>query len=587
MVHHWERIKMARQPENIGDGFYSLEGGMNSGLSPSLLPDNQCALGINRTFRGGFTRPRTKYRKIETDFGDDIDGKDWFSSKPISGQSSYQSVNGECFLTCCAGGRLFAFKVNGNTTKAFEFTPPGPRNSLYQPITWFCQAANYLVVQNGLDVPIIFDGASGRRSNIISNNEVPVGKQMAYINDRLFVVLPDSREIIAGDLAYSTPTSVITFTEIYQPASQGGQPLAIPLELGGITGLAVTAQTDTQAGQGTLLVATNGAVCSINPIVQRNLWPTIQLQSIALVGNGFTSNGLAIVNSDVWGRSVDGFRSFIMARRDFASWGNTPQSREVERVLQYDDPSLLAFSSMTYFDNRLLMTVSPQNIGNGQGCYHNGIVALNFDNISSLTSKTPPAYDGIWTGAKPYGFCQGHVNGIQRCFMFCYFPDTQTNELWEITRDYGDDNDISPIAGSLETKSFNFQSRYVSKQLTSAEVYVDQVDGLVNFTLSYKPNQYPCWIPWKTWNECASKTDCDAIGLVDGQCKQPIFSEMQYRAHMEIGPPPFACDPVSKNTLNNGYEFQLKLDWTGNARVRSILLFANKRPENNNVVGCL
>lgn len=577
---------MARQPENIGDGFFSLEGGMNSGVSPSLLPHNQCALTINRTMRGGFCRNRPRYRRITANFGSDQDAHDWFISHPISGQSSYQATSGQTFIVCCAGGRFFAFKITGKTAVAFEFTPPDSRNSLYQPITWFCQAANFLVAQNGLDIPVIFDGASGRRSNIIEDNEVPVGKQMAYINNRLFVVLPDGREIAPGDLAYSTPTSVITFTEINQPTSQGGQPLAIPLELGGITGLAVTSQTDTETGQGTLLVATNRAICSINPIVQRNLWPTIQLQNIALVGNGFTSNGLGIVNGDVWGRSVDGFRSFIMARRDFASWGNTPQSREVERILQYDDRALLSFANLTYFDNRLLMTVSPQAIGNGLGCYHNGMIALNFDNISSLTTKSPPAYDGLWTGIHPYGFCQGNINGEQRCFMFSYFPHTQTNELWEVTTEYGDDDDAVRIEGTLESRSLDFQSKYVAKELMAAEIYADQIYGQVDFTLSYKPDQYPCWIPWKTWSQCAGKTDCEAIGELNGICNLPSFTELQYFPHMEVGPPPNICDPVSKLIFSRGYEFQVKLDWKGNARVRSILLFANKRLENNNVVGC-
>lgn len=591
---------MARQPEDITDGFYSLEGGMHSGLPPSLIASNQAAMLVNKTTRGGFAGLRPKYRRIKCDFNGNMDAESWYQTKPISGQSTYQSFDGSCSLVCCAGGRFFSFLISNNSSQASEFTPPGERNSQYQPITWFCQAANFLVAQNNLDVPVIFDGTSGRRSEIKTNSEVPVGAQMAYINSRLFVVLPDGREIAPGDLAFSTPTSAITFTEINEPASEGGQPLAIPMELGPITGMAVTAQMNTIAGQGQLLLATNRGIASLNPIIQRNLWPTIQLQSIALVGNGFTSNGLAIVNGDVWGRSVDGFRSFVMAQRDFYSWGNTPMSRELLRILQYDDRSLLGFAGLTYFDNRLLMTVSPQTLGNGQGCYHGGVVALNFDNISSITSKSTPAYDGLWTGINPYGFTQGNVNGVQRCFAFCYMPDTQTNELWEITTETGDDDDSVRIPSSIESRSFDFRpqyspnqitgteiiSRYESKQLTKAEVYVDNIVGSVDFSLSYRPNQYPCWIPWKSWSECAGGTDCDSIGQLNGICKQPIFSEMQYRAKMEIGPPPIACDPISKKVLSRAYEFEVKLDVTGQARVRGLLLFSNKRSENNNVVGC-
>lgn len=578
---------MARQPEYVVDGFSSLIGGMNSGVSPSLIADNQCAFGTNQTGRGGFARSRPKFRKIACDFSGDTDAEAWYSGNPISGYAVYQPLTGtSSSVVCAAGGRFFSFPVNGNSAKAFEFTPPDGRNDQYQNQTWFCQSAQYLVANNGLNIPVIFDGTTGRRSDIITKNEVPVGKQMAFINGRLFVVLPDGREIAPGDLAYVTPTSAITFTEIGNPASEGGQVLSIPLELGGITGLAVTAQMNTIAGQGNLLVATNQAICSINPIVQRNLWPTIQLQSIALVGNGFTSNGLAVVNGDVWGRSLDGFRSFVMAQRDFFSWGNTPQSREVTVLIENDDRSLLNYASMTYFDNRVLMTVGPQNIKNGLGCYHEGIIALNFDNISSLTSKSAPAYDGLWTGLKPYGFCQGNFNGEQRCFMFCYFPDTQTNELWEITTEYGDDNDETPIQASIESKSFQFQSTYVSKQITMAEVFVDEVVGSVAFSLAFKPNQYPCWSPWKDWTICAAKPDCADQGKVNGICRQPILQALQYRPRMEIGPPPNTCDPVLKQNLSRGYEFQVKLSWTGQARIRACSIFANKQLENNNIVGC-
>jgi hypothetical protein len=582
---------MARQPENTADGFSSQIGGMNSGVSPSLIDPSQFAFGLNLTNRGGFPRTRPKYRKIAVDFSGNSDAESWFSSNPISGQYVYQPItNGPGIVVCCAGGRFFAFPINGNSATAFEFTPPGNRNDQFQPVTWFCQAANFLVAQNGEDIPVLFDGANGRRSNILASNEVPVGKQMAYVNNRLFVVLPDGREISPGDLAYSTPTSAVTFTEILLPASEGGQTLSIPLELGAITGLAVTLQYGTATGQGPLLAATNRAIAAINPVVQRNTWPSIQLQSIVLVGNGYTSNGTAIVNGDVWGRSVDGFRSFIQAQRTynpyFGGWGNTPQSREVQRIIQDDDRSLLQFSDMIYFDNRLLATCMPKNIGNGLGCYHEGIVALNFDNISSIQTKSNPGYDGLWTGIQPYGFCQGSFNGTQRCFAFCYFPDTQTNELWEITAEYGEDEDSSRIPGSIESRSFTFQTPYNAKQLTMAEVFVDHIVGSVDLTLWYKPNQYPCWTEWKSWTVCAAVPDCSDEGPSLSGCVQPQFQALQYRPRMEIGPPPITCDPVLNEILSRGYEFQVKLDWTGQARIRALNVFVNPRPENNNVVGC-
>lgn len=571
---------MARFPENLNDGVYSCEGGMNSGLSPSLISQNQVYTSVNTTMRGGFIRNRPKYMKIELDFSGDSDAESWFKTHPISGESYYKTARGESLLCCCAGGRFFSIGLNNNNIGIVsEFTPSDSRNNQYMQHTWFCQAAQYLIAQNGQDIPVIFDGVSGVRSNIAAN-QVPVGRQMAYINNRLFVVSPDGRQIYPGDLAYQTPTSVLEFTEINLSPIDGGGPLGIPIEAGIINGIIATAQTDTQAGQGTLLVASEGAVTSINPITQRSQWYSIQLQNIALVGNGYSSNGLAIVNGDVWGRSVDGYRSFIMARREFSSWGNTPQSREVTRFLQYDDNALLEFSQCVYFDNRILMTVNPVPIENG--CYHNGIIALNFDNISSLTSKSSPAYDGLWTGIKPYGFCKGMFGKKERCFSFCRNGDC--NSLWEITKEYGDDNDVTRIQSFFESKSLNFQEAIILKQLDTCEVYVDNVWGNVDFNLKYKPDQFPCWTDWKSWSECSAKTDCDNVGFLDGVCKEPTFSELQYRPRMNTGQPTIVSNPIDGSIMSQAFEFQLKLTWTGSARIRMLRLFANNRDVNARIV---
>jgi hypothetical protein len=566
---------MSRWVENLNDGMFSAEGGMNSGISPSLIQSNQTYTNVNSTNRGGFWRSRPKFMKRQINFGGSVDIETWFKNYAISGQTYFSAPSGQSLLACCVGGRVFSFSLNNdNSFNISEFTPPGNRNSLNQPITWFCQAATYLIAQNGLDTPIIFDGSNGRRANQAAS-EVPTGRQMAYINNRLFIVDNTQREILPGDLAYQTATSVLQFIEISDSAASGGQPLSIPLEAGGIKGIIPTAQLDTQAGQGTLLVATEKAVTSINAIVQRSLWPTIQLQNIALVGNGFSTNGLAIVNGDVWGRSSDGYRSFIMARREFGAWGNTPQSEEVQRFLDYDDLTLLEFSSSVYFDNRLLMTVNPKAYQGG--AYHNGIIALNFDNISSLAGKSSPSYDGLWSGIKPYGFCTGNFNGKQRCFAFCY--SETGNELWEITTEYGDDNDTTRIEWVVETRSFTCDHPMIKKAIDSVEVYVDNVWGQVDFELMYKPDQYPCWLPYTTWSECAAKSDCDVQGYLNGVCQQPLHGEPQYRARMNAGKPPVTFDSVQGTSQNIAYEFQLRLRMIGHARLRALRLLANLRDE--------
>ena len=59
-------------------------------------------------------------------------------------------------------------------------------------------------------------------------------------------------------------------------------------------------------------------------------------------------NGTVLANGDALFRSVDGLRSLILARRDFDTWGNVPQSREVQPTLDADNSSLLNWEAPVF-----------------------------------------------------------------------------------------------------------------------------------------------------------------------------------------------------------------------------------------------
>lgn len=565
-----------RDGSTVNDGFFSLEGGMNSGISPSLLPQNQCAFSVNVTFRRGFPRTRPRFNEIKLNFQGEAEMETWWNEHFVSGSCYYLPPTNVPQIVACCGGRFFTFLISGNEAVVMEATPVNDRNDALRQITWFCQAAQFLVAQNGIDRPWIYDGSIARRSNIEAN-EVPVGRQMAYINQRLFVVSTTGREILPGDLAGVTPTSVLQFNEILLSATDGGQPLSLPLEAGPITALIPTAQLDTQYGQGILLAATKTSVCSFNPVIQRLNWDQIQLQNIALIGNGFTSDRVAIVNGDVWGRSLDGWRSFIMARRDFSTWGNTPQSQEILRLVDKDTQNLLEYSSFVYFDNRLIGTCSP--IQDAGGVYHRGMIALDFESISGLTSKNPPKYDGLWTGINPYSFIVGEFKEDQRCLAFT--REGTTNKLWEVTKEYGADGCGSPIQALMELKSFTFKTPALNKELQWFELWIDQLRGEANFDLKFRPNQFPCWFEWKTFSVCSKTNNCDEQGYnLEGVCITPKTYEDGYNPRIPIGVPPSSCVAGMGVPSSFGYEFQLRIAWTGSVRLKTGILYATFKEEN-------
>lgn len=168
--------------------------------------------------------------------------------------------------------------------------------------------------------------------------------------------------------------------------------------------------------------------------------------------------------------------------------------------------------------------------------------------------------------------------------MFSYRKETGQNELWEITRQYGDDNDDTRISCFLESRSFNFQTPFNSKDLQSTEIFADEMSGQVDFVLQYKPDQYPCWLDYNDWSECAGVASCSPMGLIDGICAQPVFTAPQFRPRMDSGRPPLSCDPAQNRVNARGYEYQLRIQWTGQAQVRNAIVFANVRDENAKLV---
>lgn len=105
--------------QRVFGGFGSLEGGMNGGVSPSLIGQNQCALAVNLTFRGGFatTRP-TLANKIIT--YTDAATQSRFTGK-WQGASFYRSNSGDDRFIIARGGRLFTISP-GPTWKVSEVT---------------------------------------------------------------------------------------------------------------------------------------------------------------------------------------------------------------------------------------------------------------------------------------------------------------------------------------------------------------------------------------------------------------------------------------------------------------------------------
>lgn len=421
--------------------------------------------------------------------------------------------------------------------------------------------------------------------------QLPPGRMGVYGMGRNWMSLVDGKSYIASDIvggASGTPANkgrdaVLNITENSYLA--GGGVFQVPGSVGDIRAMIFTSTLDSSLGQGPLQILTPTTIFSCNAPVDRTTWSklTNPIQTVSMIGNGgLGQNSTVAVNSDTFFRSVDGFRSLILAQRQFATWGNVPLSIEMDRILVNDNTALLNYGSSAVFDNRLLSTCSPQ--AGPQGVYHPGIIALNFDPERTIQQKADPVYDGLWEGLNVLQFITGLVAGVQRCFAFCYNPTLSKLELYEIMTDSGGDFDNGdvPIVWSGESSALFKQIKGSSGKgpfdlvrLIDGEIYVDQVKGKVDFQIWWRPDQYPCWVPWYSWEICAVKPNPLSLNPKLDPTYQP-----QYRQRMGFGKPDASlCDPVNNFSLAEGCVFQIKWQITGQCRLLGIKSMACELPD--------
>lgn len=439
---------------------------------------------------------------------------------------------------------------------------------------WMTQAGRFLIIQDGQSKPIIFDGAKVRRSDTTSR-EVPVGTAMAYGSGRLWVVV-NGNQFVAGDIAfgpsgttqYGLEDSILKFTE--NSYLNGGGAFSVPAQAKQINAIVFAYVQNTATGQGPLMVFTDKFVFSCNASSDRDTWQNTRspIQTTVLQGFGSLSAQATVssTNGDIYFRAPDGLRSLILAVRDYGTFGNTPISTEMDRALNGDTPFLLKFASAVEFDNRLLFTVAPVN--NTYNAWHRGLGVLDFFLISGMGQKSPPAYDGIWTGVQPYQIIAGDFSDVQRCFVFSRNAEGLT-ELWEVSKSDRFDNGEDRIMSMLETRSMDFGNEFELKRLEAVELWSERLAGRTDIDVFFKEDQYPCWHPWAhRIQECAAYQTC-VENIAD--CRALTEFRETYKTRVNFGQPPDSDDAADNKPSRLGYEFQLRVEWTGHLRFNKLI----------------
>lgn len=596
---------------NLIDGQISFEKGVETHEAPSRVPRNQLCNLVNGQTRTDYVGPRPRWKQVALAFDSEQD-ETAFTEGLLQGMHDYLPEAGNASLVLSVSGRLWQADVLGNGAVGELTLPINDPNPTGLPQVWMEQAECFLVIQDNQSKPLIFDGAVLRRSNVAGTGgtdadgtplyEVPVGNVMCYSGGRLWVTLPNGQQFVAGDgvygptgtAAYQSRDSVLRFTENAYLA--GGFPFAVPANLGPITAMRALGNLDTSLGQGPMQVFTASGAFSIQAPFDRALWALVTdpIKTVSLMQYGFLGQDSTInVNGDLWGRALNGVRSFMIARRDFGSWGNRAMSHEVGKWLERDDVNLLRYGSAALFDDRLLMTTGPQ-YSRTQGVYHSGLVSLDFHPITAIGQIEQPTWDGMWRAdwgdiLKLRSFT---FKGIEYCFAAVLSAPNESGErflqLWQLTTERGPDVAADGtqyrVERVLESPRLDFSpsgsNRLELKLIEASDTWLSEISGTVDVWLYYRPDEYPCWFFWKHWQICARTRRCASDVLAEADvCSRGLNLKPQYRARIGSLRPPDDVLPDTGLPARCAYAFQYRMEIVGDCDLTAVRLLTLRLTE--------
>lgn len=563
------------------------------GGNPQTVPSGYAHQASNFIFREDQNRPRPLIQNIELYFESEAQ-RIWFQAANGQGATFYNPV--PSFLSpkliASLGGRIFTIEIQGNAGIVRQLFDGNSRQFMH---AWFAQGFQYLLVQDGINPPMIWDGTNPARRSDIVQNEVPIGSVMAFIHGRFVVASADGRNsIYVGDIAYgdnaTVPEDILSFTEDDYWAE--GNSFDTPINVGNIMGLYPMPFLDTGTGQNELVVGCVGGFTSLDLSKPREQWITSQVQRVALVGDGLvSSHGFAGLNGDMFFRSQSGINTYRNARIEYSQrWNNTPISREVNYWIKPDRRDLWEFIPMVSWQNMVLTGCSPfvsapNNPGFGYHRYCRGMVVFDADNMSNASREGTPVWHGQWTGIRPWAFAQGTIQSTNRCFAFSYDRDGK-NRLYEFTLATGDDVfETQPrkiqayyttaMLGQVEART----SAFAPKRLNGGAIEFSGVLNQAEFSVLYRPDGSPCWIELDEGNP-----GCECPPIAQASCS--IVSAPWWGRKYFEQIKPNVCVPGSVNQAWLFHHCQLKVETTGTLVIDRLNIRMDLQPDGQ-VAKCL
>lgn len=545
--------------------------GAVGGRDPRFVPKTAYHSGFNVNRRQGAAKTRPGQFERELSFDSDLI-RDKFEFGKFQGAITYETSKAT-FIACVVDGEIFL--IDAGTGKVFYVSGLVGRNSKQIPKAFFVQANQFMIIQDGVNPAVIIDGASARRA-VPSEEEIPIGTNMAFGQNRLFVnvSVEPNNQFAAGDISEpNNIDNILNFTESVFLADGGN--LIVPATLGAITAMTFLPVQDSSTGLGQLLTFTEKGVFGWDVAQARSTWGDVQIGRQLVIGTGtIAPQSIVNIGNDIFFRSEDSLSSLKQERTEFAQFGVVDFSKDMKDFFELDTQWLLNFSSACYFDERLFLTTVPQRriIGGETNpavdVEHKGMMVLDFNGTNGLTERTLPVWEGVWEGANILQILTARYLNEDKMFIFSK-DRTEQNRLFEQSKSRKFDSTLKtkaiPTTSRVYFPGLDFGNATERKQLTKSRFWIKDVSGEFSVTAYFRADNHPEWSVWgKEFKGCALDKRCHPnTKCGDVSVRQP-YLQPQNRSRINLGTASSTEQKITdRGLLSQGEVFQPRFDWSG------------------------
>ena len=513
--------------------------GVDALLDPDLLTAENIAYGRNISIRGGRVRQRQKIVKR------------MMLPPGLFQGAHYHDFGGRQVILMSVCGQIFEVDPIGRTIKSI-LSSVDPTALLYGhngsrlPRAYFVSTPSGVVVQDGESYALTYNGLNAARSG--GDTGIPKGTVMEYSNGRLAVA--QNKNLRIGDIFQGVGTE---WKFIEEDSLDGGGSFSFPSKITSLKSLPIQ---DSASGQGPRVVGTQTSTHSLHTeVTKRSSWASTDnfqtdlFPSVGMVGR----HSCVQVNQDLYFRSSDGLRSIKLTAVSSSSPANVPLSDALKYRFGNDHPALLEDVSSIFFDNRILVTAAP--IVWGTRSVYTSLVSLNVD-AAQKAGTTQQAFEGEWDGYRILQLLTGTFSRRDKGYLIGLDDDGNT-ALYEILKENDQENwrQEEVLVKEFETRAFLGNDASALKRLLGADVHLSEVRGEGVLNVYFRPDGYRGWYHWGSKSFSANKlTPQDRLDF------KALSPEEDIASH-------------SGRPMNFGYRFQLRLVWTGDAKIERIFVY--------------